>query len=173
MYVYDILQIVRGNMTKDISLTEDGYKLNYRTAVILTYKGKVLLHKAKVDFWNMPGGRVKYGEDSKNAIIREMQEELGITLKEPQLIAYCENFFNFDNTEYHELLTVYKQELTGNESIVAKQDFCALDNPSTNYHWFKIADVKNEYCLPNIIYKLVESNDDAIIHSITINNKEI
>jgi len=160
-------------MTKDISLTEDGYKLNYRTAVILTYKGKVLLHKSKVDFWNMPGGRVKFGENSKSAIIREMQEELGITIKNPKLIAYCENFFNFDNTEYHELLTVYKQELSGDERILNMQDFKALDNPKTCYHWFYKKDVKNEYCLPNIIYKLVDQDGDKIIHSITVNNQEV
>ena len=160
-------------MAKDISLIDDGYKLNYRTAVILTYKGKVLLHKANVDFWNMPGGRVKFGEDSKSAIIREMQEELGINLKCPKLIAYCENFFNFANVDYHEILTVYKQELSGDERILNMQDFKALDNPKTCYHWFDKKDVKNEYCLPNIIYKLVDQDGDKIIHSITVNNKEV
>ena len=154
-------------MTKDISLIEDGYKLNYRTAIILTNKNKVLLHKANVDFWNMPGGRVKFGEDSLSAIKREMNEELGIKLNDAKLIAYCENFFNFNNVNYHELLTVYTAEISDDEKILTMQDFKALDNPNTCYHWFDKNDVKNEKCLPEVIYDLIDKKDNLIVHFIT------
>ena len=36
--------------------------------------------------WDLPGGRVEPNEDIKAAAIRETQEEVGITLQDPQLI---------------------------------------------------------------------------------------
>lgn len=49
---------------------------------IILYKGKVLLvqHKGR-DFYSLPGGKVDKGEDIQSALVREMEEELGVKAK--------------------------------------------------------------------------------------------
>ena len=45
--------------------------------MIIDY-GRILLHRADYeDFWSLPGGRVEMLEDSREALRREMLEELG------------------------------------------------------------------------------------------------
>ena len=155
-------------MTKDISLSEEGFKLNYRTAAIVTCGDKILLQRGSdVDFWNMPGGRVKFGESSFDALKRELKEELDFELDDAKLIAYCENFFPFGDKNYHELLTVYRFELPKENPIAKMGTFYALDNFNVIYGWFKKDEIKNIKCLPEIIYSLVEKTDENIIHSIT------
>jgi 8-oxo-dGTP diphosphatase len=53
-------------------------------AAILLRGGRVLLTQRKVGThlagaWEFPGGKVEEGEDPKNALVRELSEELGIT----------------------------------------------------------------------------------------------
>ena len=157
-------------MSKDITIIEDSVKLNFRTAMLIYHKGNVLLHKAKdEDFWNMPGGRVQFGEDSLSAVKREMQEELDVKIDNAKFVGFFENFFVYAGIRYQELLTVYSCELPDCE-LTKKQDFVALDNHNMEYHWHKKEDVKHLKCLPQIIYNIVDKNTDNIVHDITKND---
>lgn len=152
-------------MAKDVSLIVDNVKLNYRTAVILCCGENVLLHKPNADdFWNMPGGRVKFGEDSLSALKREISEELGYEIEESKLIAFGENFFTYRDVFYHELVTIYKVEVASSEKLAQMQGFTSLDNPDMTYHWFNKKEVANIKCLPKIIYSLVDKENDDVLH---------
>lgn len=52
---------------------------------IVLEKGKVLMVKRAIQpflgYWVFPGGHVDYGERTEEAIIRELKEELGISVK--------------------------------------------------------------------------------------------
>lgn len=57
------------------------------------YQGKVLFllrnaNKPQGSSWCIPGGRIDSGETPREALVREMQEETGIVLKEESVI-YC------------------------------------------------------------------------------------
>lgn len=150
----------------DVSIMIENVKLNYRVACILEHNGRVLLNQGKgEDFWNMPGGRVKAGESSENAIKREMQEELNINVKDVKLINVSENFFMYAGKEYHELLHVYSVSFDDNE-LINKQDFYALDNPNMFYRWFKKEDIKNINCKPVVIYNLINQDKNTITHNV-------
>ena len=49
------------------------------TKVIIAHEGKLLVVLEKDDdWWNLPGGGVDHGEEIDQAIVRELQEEVGL-----------------------------------------------------------------------------------------------
>ncbi|QLZ69877.1 NUDIX domain-containing protein [Legionella sp. PC1000] len=64
-----------------------GLKTLGSRAIILNHNHQILLVKHTYQpHWYLPGGGVKKGESAKEAIIRELKEEVGITpTEEPQL----------------------------------------------------------------------------------------
>ena len=107
-----------------ISYEENGNKFNFRvSAIILDKSGeKVLIHQIKNrDFWLLPGGRVEMMESTKDAVIRELQEELDIGSFEVKLAIISEDFFGFSGKVYDELGFVYVVTL-GNDSPLLKKE---------------------------------------------------
>jgi len=58
-------------------------------------------------FWVPIGGRVEFGESSRQAIIREVREELGAEILDLELLGVLENLFTFDGGPGHEIVFVY------------------------------------------------------------------
>ena len=88
------------------------YRLNVRVGVIFKYQDKTLIEIRKDRVGNsvIPGGRIKIGEKSDDALIREIKEEMGILLDKSKLIYNntIEEFFTFDNIKNHEIFFVYE-----------------------------------------------------------------
>ena len=53
------------------------------------------------------GGSVELGERSVDAVVREVREELGATLVEPEPLGVLENVFVIDGATGHEVVFVY------------------------------------------------------------------
>jgi 8-oxo-dGTP pyrophosphatase MutT (NUDIX family) len=92
---------------------EDGVRFNLRAAAVITGPRGVLLHRGENDpFWSLPGGRVEMMEDSPSTILREMQEELGITCEVQRLLWLAENFFTYEGVSYHEICLYFQLNVT-------------------------------------------------------------
>ena len=96
----------------DLSIMVGDFKLNIRVGVIFRYQDKALIEIRKDRVGNsvIPGGRLKAGEASIDALIREIKEEMGIILEKDKLIYNntLEEFFTFDGFKYHEIFFIYK-----------------------------------------------------------------
>lgn len=56
-------------------------------AVITNTEGHVLLcHRTDREAWNLPGGRVEAGETPWQALVREVEEEVGLVVQASQLV---------------------------------------------------------------------------------------
>lgn len=79
-------------------------KFNFRVGAVIT-DGKRLLVTADnhSDWYWVTGGRVKFGETTQAAILREIREELGVNAEIERLYSIDEKFFRIDDTVYHEL----------------------------------------------------------------------
>ncbi|KAF2165442.1 hypothetical protein M409DRAFT_55836 [Zasmidium cellare ATCC 36951] len=78
----------------------------------------VLLLKQFGNKYDLPGGGVDIGEDPKEAVIREVQEETGITVKRPHLLGMESNLFRAAHStdkSFHSLLLYFRCEYIAGE----------------------------------------------------------
>jgi 8-oxo-dGTP pyrophosphatase MutT (NUDIX family) len=74
--------------------------------------GHVLVHRAVHEtFWTFPGGRAEIGETSAETLKREMMEELGVEITVGRLLWSVENFFRYEEHDWHELGFYYLMDL--------------------------------------------------------------
>ena len=75
-----------------------------RAAAVIQSEGRVLLHRVVGDaFWALSGGGIEAGETAAQALVRELQEELGQPMEPGALACVVENFFTYAGTSYHEI----------------------------------------------------------------------
>ena len=97
----------------DISVVINNIKLNIRVGVIFKYGNETLIELSKIGSNSViPGGRIKIGEKSIDAIKREIMEELNFDIGVNKLtfVKIIENFFKLDTNKYHELFFVYNYQ---------------------------------------------------------------
>jgi len=66
--------------------------------VVINPQGQILIalrpsHKLQGDLWEFPGGKIEHGETPEQALHRELQEEVGITIFSPTPLVQCEHHY--------------------------------------------------------------------------------
>ena len=84
-------------MNSDITVRVDDSVINLRVGAVIIKENKVLMVKnPRDDYYYSVGGRIKMGETSEQAVIREVFEELGVQLPIDRLGFISENYFYGD-----------------------------------------------------------------------------
>ena len=146
----------------DIEFKESNYKFNYRVAVIFSYDNKILFQKIKGDtYYSLIGGSVKLGEIAVEAISREIKEEVGINIGTEKLYLsrICENFFEYNNIKFHELLFVYIADLDESEFITKCDSMKCLDDENTTMIWVNNNDIKALDIRPDVVKEIIEDRN--------------
>jgi ADP-ribose pyrophosphatase YjhB (NUDIX family) len=85
-----------------IDFTIGGSRFFYRAAAVAIQDEHVLLHQIDENqYWTLPGERVEFGETSSEALIREMQEELGQEVHVDRLLWTVESFLEDGGKRLH------------------------------------------------------------------------
>jgi 8-oxo-dGTP pyrophosphatase MutT (NUDIX family) len=66
--------------------------IDFTTSGYIVHKNKVLLlHHKKIGLWLQPGGHIELNEDPLQALLRELQEETGLSATDLEIIDWSPN----------------------------------------------------------------------------------
>ena len=119
--------------------------------------------KERTKILDFQAGRVHLTENTKDAIIREIEEELGIKVDKDnlKLVQIAENFFDYlDNGKVknvHELSYIYNIVLDDSYDITKEESFTELEKPHVTFVWKTKEEVLKEYfkLVPNIVKNVI------------------
>ena len=141
----------------DISFRSDNEKFNYRVCAMIISDGKILaMHDDRSPYYYLPGGRVTIGETAENAVIREVQEELGVTPKIIRPLWLNQAFFteDVDNLRYHELCIYFLMDITDTDLLTRGKQFTSNEGHRIHtFEWLEFERLKDEYFYPLFLKK--------------------
>ena len=141
----------------DIDINVDEYRFLVRCSAIVTDKEykKVLLFRVKGrEEFLLPGGRVCFMESSKDAVKREIKEELGIDSLY-KLVCVNENFIKNRNIQSIEF--IYHTEVDDIDQIKP------LENKNQEFIVVNISDLDNYNLKPDTLKDVIKNRSDNII----------
>jgi len=91
-------------------------------AVIIP-ENKLVVCKARGwDSYFLPGGHVEFGESVKEALVREIKEEMGVDAVVGKFIDVIENIYEYDGMKHHEVNFVFWAQMTNVKNVVSQED---------------------------------------------------
>lgn len=136
----------------DATFYLEGAVFNYRVAAVIVKDGHVLIHRQGTDsYWALPGGRVEVMEDSQTSIIRELKEELGLDTKVERLLWFTENFFDYNDKNYHEIGLYYQVEIVDERFVFCTEPFYGEEGERLIYRWVPAEELEEIVLYPEFL----------------------
>ena len=116
------------------------------SAIIVDEKKRVLLcHRTDRDFWNLPGGGVEQDETPWQAVVREVKEEVGLTVVVSKLLGVYKDPMR-DDLVFSFACTIVGGALTLTDEADTIDYFAFEQIPANTFenHLFRIKDYLHE-----------------------------
>lgn len=141
----------------DISFKSGNEKFNYRVCALMISDGKILaMHDDRSQYYYLPGGRVAMGETAEHAVIREVEEELGVTPKIVRPLWLNQAFFteDVDHLNYHELCIYFLMDISNTDLLSRGTIFTTNEGGRTHaFEWLAFDRLKDAYFYPLFLKK--------------------
>lgn len=124
---------------------------------MIIFNEKILaMHDERSPYYYLPGGRVDMGETAEHAVIREVQEELGVTPRIVRPLWLNQAFFteDVDNLRYHELCIYFLMDITDTDLLTRGEKFTSSEGTRMHtFEWLAFEQLKEEYFYPLFLKK--------------------
>ncbi len=152
-----------------ITFDEGHFRFNYRVVGIVLDSQRVLIHKGDDEnFWSLPGGRGEFQETARDTLVREMQEEMGVDVEVVRLLWVVENFFTYDDKDYHELALYFLMNFPEDSTIRRQTEFTEYDDgKALTFRWHSLDDLANLIIQPSFLktaLKHLPETTEHIVH---------
>lgn len=143
----------------DISFNQENRKFNYRVCAMIISENRILaMHDERSPYFYLPGGRVRMGETAEQAVVREIWEELGVTLKIARPLWLNQAFFteDVDGIRYHELCIYFLIDISNTDLLERGNSFTLTEGKHTHtFEWLAFDSLKDEYFYPIFLKKQI------------------
>jgi ADP-ribose pyrophosphatase YjhB (NUDIX family) len=118
-----------------------------KVVCLLRNAGRILLirgtdpHDGR-EFLLPPGGGVEFGETLEQAIVREIEEEVGVRLSAPRRLGMSENLFQFAGRAEHELVFVYEADCD-DPHVCSRNEFTIIESNGEKLpaRWYTVSEI--------------------------------
>ena len=149
---------------EDIKYSKENIKFALRVGAIIYDKNKekVLLFRGNdMNFYMLPGGKIKEFETSQEAVTREVREELGYTDIKFDYVGVSEEIV--DELKVHEVTINYKGNF---EKEIIDNEFTSIESDWIRFKWFNIDELDNIEIHPKNIVNMIKNETNHIIEKI-------
>ena len=162
----------------DVKFKEKEYSFHYRVVGVIVRDNKYLIQNILgKDYYVLPGGHVRIGESSEEALIREIKEELGIDIvrEDFRLFCYHENIFERNGKIEHWIEQYY---LVDSGEKLGKESWSFVENDidgvkTLNYIFVNKEELEKIDLKPLSVKKLIISEEFSGISHIVSDNRNI
>ena len=130
----------------DLKIKTEKEEFHVRTCGVIKQGDKFLIMRVnETPYYHIPGGHIEIGEDSKEAVIREIKEEIGCDVKEANLFAIQENFWSKNNRKCYgiEFYHIIKPEQTLKAENYEKIEIDKGEEKLLKFRWATSEELKN------------------------------
>ncbi|SHH76045.1 NUDIX domain-containing protein [Clostridium grantii] len=132
----------------------------FSTKALIIKENKFLAMYFMVDgekVWDLPGGRMEFGETAEETLTREIREELGVQIKPIKLV----DTWNYMRDEFFQITgVIYHSEIVSGEIVISDEH--------DGYEWISIDDNGNTFTREAFLERMRFWNWESIMdNSIT------
>lgn len=170
----NLLILKEKEIKMDIKINNADLHFKFRVCGVLQHKNRYLTTQIEDNtFYCLPGGHSEIYENTEEATIREMEEELGFPIKIKRLLAIAQNFFVEGSEKWHEFSYYYLVEAK-NLDDVNENDYVRFENDKgivkrLEFKWLTKEEFQTVDFRPHFVVDLLSSNKP--VHIINYDNR--
>ena len=116
-------------------------------AVVLRDGAVLLVQEIAQGYWFFPGGHVEAGETPRQALVRELREELDVSADVQEHLGEVENRWVDDGVEHHEVNQVFAATIDAADPVSQEPHLAA--------GWIRLDDLDDTDVRPRVLVDLV------------------
>lgn len=136
----------------DITFRSEDGVFNYRVCAVIIHNDMILaMRDGRSPYYYLPGGRVQLHETAETAVLRELQEELGVDATVVRPLWFNQGFFKEEVSDeaYHEICLYFLVDVTATDLLSRGTTFVCYDGgKELRFEWLPFNALKSTYFYP-------------------------